>query len=379
MKVVIASDKFKGSLSSNDVALAVEEGIKQVRPDCEIVKVAVADGGDGTAKTLVEAISGRWVDVSSIGPTGIPIDARYGIIHNDTVVIDIATASGLALLADSQKNPMLTTSIGTGIVIKKAIEDGYRKFIIGVGGSATNDAAMGLLSVLGFKFMDAEGQDMYPCGECLTKLVTIDKDNVMPELSECEFTILCDVDAHFYGQNGAAYLFGPQKGATDSMVTQLDNGLHNFANVVNCLYGKDIQKESYSGAAGGIAGGMWALLNAKLVNGTDDVLHLVGFEDVVSDADLVITGEGAMSRVSLIGKAPSGVCRIAAKYEVPTIAITGNVEDCDVLNDYGFLAVFPIVASPISLVQAISYEYAYQQVKRTICQLFRLLVYNFNK
>ena len=210
MKVVIASDKFKGSLSSEQVAAAIEEGILAAMPDCEIDKLHVADGGDGTAASIVESTGGVWINVKSEDPLGRPVDARFGAVESRTAVIDVATASGIALLRPDEYDPLNATTKGTGILIREAIDRGFRNFNIGVGGSATNDAGTGLLSALGYRFLDARGNELEPCGRSLSRIAEIDDSQRMPELKECSFTVMCDVDAAFYGPKGAAWLFGPQ-------------------------------------------------------------------------------------------------------------------------------------------------------------------------
>ena len=278
MKVVIASDKFKGSLSSEQVAAAIEEGILAAMPDCEIDKLHVADGGDGTAASIVESTGGVWINVKSEDPLGRPVDARFGAVESRTAVIDVATASGIALLRPDEYDPLNATTKGTGILIREAIDRGFRNFNIGVGGSATNDAGTGLLSALGYRFLDARGNELEPCGRSLSRIAEIDDSQRMPELKECSFTVMCDVDAAFYGPKGAAWLFGPQKGATNKILEALDDGMRTFAAVVKKKYGKSMQNQSYAGAAGGIGGALWAMLDASLTPGIYAMLKAINFE-----------------------------------------------------------------------------------------------------
>lgn len=374
MKVVIASDKFKGSLSSQEVADSIEEGIRMAMPDCDITKLFVADGGDGTAEAIVHTLSGNWVTTTVHDPLNRPIEAKYGIINEDTAVLDVATASGLALLNANEANPLLTTSFGTGELIRHAIENGIRKFLIGVGGSATNDAAMGILQALGFQFLDAKGKQLFPCGENLLKVTTIDSQNTIPSLKTCDFTILCDVDAAFYGSNGAARLFAPQKGADAKASEILDNGLRAFSSMLKQTTGKSVQHQSYAGAAGGIGGTLWALLDAKLTPGIYTILKTIRFEKAIAHADLVITGEGAIDKLTLLGKTAYGVCGEAAWNGVPTIAFVGKADDTALLNEYGFLAVFPIQPGPVAKEVAMNRKIAYENLKRTTSQVFRTLL-----
>lgn len=379
MKVVIASDKFKGSLTSQEVANCIEEGILAAMPDCSITKLLVADGGDGTAEAMIYSLNGYWITKEVKNPLGKPIMARYGIVNNDTAVLDVATASGIALLNKADANPLETSSIGTGELILDAINNGYKKIMIGVGGSATNDAATGILYALGYRFLDDSGNVLYPCGKNLSRICTIDKSSVTPEIKDCEFTLLCDVDASYYGKNGAAYLFAPQKGADEKMVKMLDDGLQTFANLISKTTGKNVQHQSYSGAAGGIGGSLWALLGAKLTPGIYTLLNTINFEKAIQHADLVITGEGSMDKVSLLGKTPYGVCGEAAWNGVPTIAFVGEVSDYDRLNEYGFLSVYPIQPGPIEMQEAMNPSIASENLKRTVTQVFRTLLINAKK
>ncbi len=374
MKVVIASDKFKGSLTSQEVANAIEEGILLAMPDCEIEKVPVADGGDGTAAAMVESTGGTWHEVESEDPLGRPITARFGVINETTAVIDVATASGIALLQPEEFDALNASSKGTGIIIREAIRQGYRDFNIGVGGSATNDGGTGILTALGFKFLDERGNELEPCGRSLSRISEIDDSGKMPELKDCKFTVMSDVDATFYGPKGAAYLFGPQKGATPKIMEALDDGLHALATLFKKKYGKSVQNQSYTGAAGGIGGGLWATLNANLTPGIYAMLKAVNFQNRIIDADLIVTGEGSMDRLSLLGKTPYGVCGEGAWNGIPTIALVGSVNDSEMLNEYGFLSVFPVISGPMTLAEAMKPEVAYENLKRTAMQVFRTML-----
>ncbi len=373
MKVVVASDKFKGSLSSREAADAIASGILSVLPDCDIVKLAVADGGDGTADALVTSLGGFCVEKIVAGPLFQSISARYGVVNGDTAVLDVASASGLALLSKQEMNPLKTTSLGTGELIRDAIGRGYRKFMLGLGGSATNDAGMGILCALGYRFLDDGGNELKPCGASLAKVRVADASAAMPELRECEFVLLCDVSAAFYGKEGAAYVFAPQKGASDEDVRLLDDGLRSFAGVLENNFGKNPQDEKYSGAAGGIAGGLWCALGAEMVCGTDAVLQAIDFERYVADADFVVTGEGMMDRTTLLGKAPYGVCRASAGRNVPVIAFAAVVDDSELLNKAGFTAVFSILPGVMEKSLSMQPDVAYGNLCRAASQVFRLI------
>ena len=366
-------------MTSVEVADAIEQGILSVDPNCQTRKLYIADGGDGTMEAIVNSLNGRTVVANVSNPVGRKIQARYGIVNSDTAVIDVATASGLALLSEEERNPLYTTSFGTGELILHAIaKNGIKKFILGIGGSATNDAATGLLSALGFVFRDCSGNTLTGCGANLEKIHSIDDSNINMLIRDCTFTILCDVDAEFYGANGAARLFAAQKGANNEMIAQLDAGMSHFANVIRNHTGKSVQNHSYSGAAGGIGGALWALLGARLSPGIYELLKIIQFKDAIRGASLVITGEGAMNRISLLGKAPYGVCGEAAWYGVPTIAIVGSVADCEMLNEYGFLSVFPIQSGPTDITSAIAPATAEANIRRTVAQIFRLLMLKNN-
>lgn len=373
MKVVVASDKFKGSLSSSEVAGAVRQGILDAVPGCDVVCIPVADGGDGTADALVKARRGFWVETTVSGPLGKPVAARYGVINGDTVVLDVASASGLALLDEHDRNPLETTSIGTGELIRCAIGFGYRKFMIGLGGSATNDAAAGILAGLGYRFFDRDGKVLFPSGKNLAAVSRIDDSLAVSGLPECRFSLLCDVDAAFYGENGAAYVFAPQKGADADDVHSLDAGLRSFAAVLQDVSGVDVRALKYAGAAGGIAGGLCAVLGAKAVCGIDAVLDTIGFDGIIADSDYVVTGEGRMDKTTLLGKTPYGICNAARSQGVPVVAFTADVSDCDALNAAGFLSVFPIVPGVVSKEESMLPENARSNLRRVASQIFRLI------
>lgn len=373
MKVLVAADKFKGSLSSIEVNAAIRQGVMDAVPDCDVVMMPVADGGDGTAAALVDSLGGLWTENIVHGPSGKSLPARYGVINGDTVVVDVAAASGLASLDAAGRNPLITSTLGTGEQIKDAICKGYRKFMIGLGGSATNDAATGILASLGYRFVGIDGNLLFPCGKNLVEICAVDSTCAMPELKECRFTLLCDVDARFYGIEGAAYVFAPQKGADEVTVGLLDDGLRSFANILLETTGVDVQTLKYAGAAGGIGGTLCSMLGADAVCGIDAVIGMMGFDDVVAGADIVVTGEGRMDATTLLGKAPYGVCKWARRYDAPVIAFTADVKDAQILNAAGFLAVFPIQSGVLSEEESMRPEVASANLRRTAFQAFRLI------
>ena len=376
-KIIIAADSFKGSLSSLEVATAFERGFKQVFPLCEVCKVAVADGGEGTVEALVSMLDGEYVDLEVADPLMRPVVARYGIVDGGrTAVMEMSAASGLPLLAVEERNPLKTTTYGTGEMIADALRRGCRKFLIGIGGSATNDAGVGMLRALGFRFLDADGVELAGGGEILEKIDKIDDSQVLDELSEACFTVACDVTNPLYGPNGAAYIFAPQKGADAAMVERLDAGLRNFAEVVKQCNGERIASLSGAGAAGGLGGGFKALLGAHLERGIEMVLSAMHFDEIIAGSDLVVTGEGRLDSQTVMGKAPSGVLQAAKRQGIPCVAIGGAVAMCEELATSDFVAMLPIVPAPMPLEQAMQHDVAWANVERTATQIARLLKVN---
>lgn len=373
-RITIAVDSFKGSLSSREVADAFEAGFRTRIPDCEVRKVSIADGGEGTVDALVETLNGDYVEARVADPLGRPIVARYGVIDGGTTaVMEMSAASGLPLIAPEERNPLLTSTYGTGEMIAQAMERGCRKFLVGIGGSATNDGGTGMLRALGFRFLDAEGHELVGGGEILERIAQIDSSNVRKELNECEFVVACDVTNPLYGPEGAAYVFAPQKGADAAMVERLDQGLRTYARAIERYNGVQVDQIAGAGAAGGLGGGFKALLGARLERGIDMVLNAMQFDRIIAGSDLVITGEGRIDRQTTMGKAPSGVLREATAQGIPTIAIGGAVQVCDELEHSGFAAVLPIVAGPVALEVAMQREVAIANVRRTATQIAGLL------
>ena len=371
MKIVIAIDSFKGSLSSFELGEAIEKGIKRVYSDAEVKKVPIADGGEGTVEALVDGTGGRFVDMEVKGPLMKPIDARYGIMGNDkTAVIEMASASGLPLIKLEERNPRKTTTYGTGELIKDAIQKGCREFIIGIGGSATNDAGLGMLQALGYKFFDKKGRKLGAGGEIMEQ----DAVDVVPELAQCKFLIACDVNNPFHGPMGAAHVYGRQKGADDEMVKYLDSGLEKFADTIRQKLGKDVAEIPGAGAAGGLGGGFLAFLEGELRPGIDIVFEKVKLAQEIEGADFVITGEGRIDFQSVMGKAPTGVSKLCQKYGIPVIAIAGCVaDDADAVHDYGIEALFSAINYPISLEEAMSRDRARTFVEKNSEEIFRLI------
>lgn len=374
-KIVVACDSFKGSLSSREVAEAVGYGIRNVFPSCKVVNVPVADGGEGTVEALVDALHGKMMKTDMSGPILTPVTAEYGISRDGkTAIMEMASASGLTLLPPSSRNPLLTTTQGVGEMIRDAIKRGCRKVLIGIGGSATNDCGLGMLMALGFRFFDESGNGIHVgCGKDLERVTVIDDSDVPPAIRETEFIVACDVNNPLYGTDGAAYVFARQKGADDEMIVLLDKGMRHFSKVVGEYVGKDMSATPGAGAAGGLGFAFLSFLNASLKPGVDMVLDAIQFDDIIKEADLVITGEGKIDKQTSMGKTPLGVMYRARKQGIQVIAIGGSVEDSDSLCADGFTAIFPIQPGPISLEAAMKKDTAYANIKRTITQIMRLL------
>lgn len=373
-KIVIACDSFKGSLSSEQVAVAVERGIYSVFPDCEVHRVSVADGGEGTTVSLMHALKGCWMEAEVYDPLMRPIKARYGIADEGrTAILEMAAASGLTLLPPHERNPMKTSTYGIGQLIMDAYSRGCRRFIVGIGGSATNDGGTGMLRALGFRFFDASGHELTGGGEILSQIASIDSRNAQEIMRDSEFTVACDVNNPLTGRMGAAYVFAPQKGATGQMVAELDKGLRNYARVIREFNGEDVEHAPGAGAAGGLGAGFKALLGAELRSGIDLILDAVGFDGLLEGCDLVITGEGRIDNQTIAGKVPWGVLRAAEGRRVPVVAIAGEVlysADCE---KSGFAGVFPIQQGPSTLEEAMKPESTSRYIETTVRQIMNLI------
>ncbi|QEY25042.1 glycerate kinase [Neisseria animalis] len=345
MKVVIAPDSFKESLSAKEVASAIAEGWQKVLPDTECVCIPMADGGEGTVQSLIDATKGRLQTVEVTAPLGNKIPAAFGISGDrNTAIIEMAAASGLHLAPPEQRNPLITTSYGTGELIKAALDEGVSKIILGIGGSATNDAGAGMLQALGAVFLNSGNQSIGFGGSSLIHTTYADFSRLDKRLQQVEIEVACDVDNPLCGEKGASAVFGPQKGATPAMVAELDHALNHFADIIFQYKGLDIRHCSGSGAAGGMGGGLLTLPNATLKSGVQIVVEAVNLAQAVRDADLVITGEGRMDAQSVHGKTPVGVAGVAKQYGKPVIAIVGCLrEDYEAVYQAGIDAVFPII------------------------------------
>ena len=375
MKIVVASDSFKGSLSSTEVAMAATRGIKAVYPDCEVVAVNVADGGEGIVDAIVEALHGEIIATTVSDPLGRPIQAHYGIT-GATAIIEMAAASGLPLLRPEERNLWLTSTHGTGEMILDAIRRGCRQFLVGIGGSATNDAGTGMLQAMGFRFYDANDKEItHCCGGTIQDIVRIDDTHVPDSVRSSTFTIACDVDTPFCGPEGAAPIFAPQKGADTAMVQQLDAGMTSLAKVIEDKYHINIVPIAGAGAAGGMGGAFRAFLHATLRRGIDMVLDAIDFNTIIQNADLVITGEGIIDFQTAKGKTVAGVLTRAKQQGIPVVAIGGSVEMCDSVQQMGFAGVYPILGEKVPLEIAMQPDFAATNVENTIRRILPSHIY----
>ncbi|MGN7205664.1 glycerate kinase family protein [Pedobacter sp. SAFR-022] len=373
-KIVVAADSFKGSVSSLEVAGAAELAILKNFPDCRILKIPMADGGEGTVDALITALAGTKISCMVKGPLGEPVNAVYGLLADEkTAVIEMASACGLTLVPQSDRNPLRSSTYGLGELIKDALARGCQNFLIGIGGSATNDGGTGMLQALGFKFLDKEGQALPLGGQILGAIQAIDHSKAIPEFLAATFTIACDVDNPCTGPRGAAHVYARQKGADDQAIHTLEEGMKNFVEVVKLTKGIDVNQIAGSGAAGGLGGGFLAFANAELKPGAQMILDALNFQNTIEDADLVITGEGKLDQQTSMGKAPVTILKAAQQRNIPVIAIGGCTEDVQLLNDLGFLAVLPITPYPVSMQRAMEKEFTIANITRTLDQLFRLL------
>lgn len=353
MKIVVAPDSFKGSLTAVEVSDAIEQGIREIFPEAEIVKIPMADGGDGTVQCLVNATGGEILREKVKGPLGGEVLASYGILGDKkTAVIEMAEASGLTLVPENQRNPLITTTYGTGQLIKAALDQGCRKMIIGIGGSATNDGGAGMLQALGVKLLNQEGKEVGFGGGELKKIFRIDTKYLDNRLSETKVLIASDVSNPLCGPQGASRIYGPQKGATPEMIKKLDESLSYFAELIKRDLNKDVKDIPGAGAAGGLGASLMAFLDAELRPGIEIIIEIVKLEQAIKDADLVITGEGKIDGQTIYGKAPIGVAKIAKKYNIPVIAVAAIIgDDADIVYQYGINTLIKISEPPMSLAE----------------------------
>ena len=375
MKVVIAIDSLKGSLSSMEAGTAIKDGILAAKPDAEVIVKPLADGGEGTTDALIEGMNGERIDLTVTGPMHTPVDAYYGYLKDtNTAVMEMASAAGITLVPDSEKNPLLATSYGVGEMINDAIQRGCRNFIIGIGGSVTNDGGIGMLKARGVRFLDENGEDAGEGGQALAKVARIDVSGMNPLLKECHIQIACDVNNPLCGENGSTYVYGPQKGVTEDMKKTLDEAMAHFARVTSETLENDYMNTPGAGAAGGLGYAFLAYTGAALTPGIELILDAVGLEEELTGADVVVTGEGRLDFQTAMGKAPVGVARLAKKYNAKVIAFAGSVtKEATACNKEGIDAFFPILRSVCTLAEAMDPVAARNNMTATVEQVFRLL------
>lgn len=375
MRITIAMDSFKGSLSSIEAGNAVEAGIRRVYPQAEIHIRPLADGGEGTAYALTTGMGGEWITMKATGPLGKPVSCSYGIIRNSqTAIIEMSAAAGITLVPEAERNPMNTTTYGVGEMIADAIGRGCRKLIVGIGGSATNDGGIGMLQALGFGFLTKEGEQVPFGAKGLSVLNRITNDNVIPELAECSFKIACDVTNPLCGEQGCSAVYGPQKGADPTMITQMDQWLAHYAALAKEIYPNADSTHPGTGAAGGLGFAFLTFTNAVLASGIDIVLYETHLANDIMDSDLVITGEGRLDGQTVMGKAPIGVARLAKEYGKPVIAFCGcATKAASSCNEAGIDAFFPILRNIVTAGEAMKPENTVANMSDTAEQAFRLL------
>jgi len=377
MKIIIAPQAFKGSISAIKVAEAMSEGALKMLPKAKIVICPVADGGDGTLETLVDISNGEINKCSVRNPMGKIIEAEWGAMGDGkTAVIEMARSSGLALLDPKKLNPLKASTYGLGELIQDALNKGFKKFIIGIGGSATNDAGAGMAQALGVKLLDDKGVEIAPGGINLMNLSTIDMSGIDERILDSDFQIACDVTNPLTGPEGASEVYGPQKGATRKMIDDLDASLQHFNEIVIKTFNKDLSKVPGAGAAGGLGAGMIAFTDATLRTGIDIVLDAVELNEKIANADLVITGEGAMDFQTIYDKAPIGVAKIAKRYGIPTIGISGMLgKNYQIVHEHGIDAAVSIVTGPMTLPEAS--EKSYELISNSVSECLRLINIGF--
>ncbi|MCK5128763.1 MAG: glycerate kinase [Clostridiales bacterium] len=354
LKVVIAPDSFKGSLTSLEAANAIKKGF-ELEGVSNCICIPMADGGEGTVDAMISATGGKLVKCKATDPMGTTIDAFYGILGDGkTAVIEMAAASGLPLVKTADRNPMLASTFGTGELMLDAVNNGCSKLIIGIGGSATNDGGTGMAKALGIQFLDINNNELHEGGGALIDLYKINTTHFDKRFYDIEIQVACDVDNPLCGESGASYVYGPQKGATQKMVTQLDRSLRNLAYVLKKDMNKDILDLPGAGAAGGLGGGLFAFVDAKLLKGIHIMMEAANIDEQIKNADLVITGEGQTDYQTAFGKVPAGIAEITSKYKKPLICISGSLgKDYEKLYDIGITSIFSICNKPMNLKYAI--------------------------
>ena len=375
MKVVVAIDSFKGSLSSIEAGQAVKAGVLAAHPDANVIIKPLADGGEGTTDAFIEGLGGQRIDLTVTGPMGSPVSCYYGYLEKDkTAIIEMASASGITLVPAHQKNPLTASTRGVGEMILHALEKGCRHFIIGIGGSATNDAGIGMLKALGYSFLDEQGLDVGEGAQALGKVASIDAKNRHPLLDDCQFRIACDVTNPLCGENGATYIYGPQKGVTEAQKESLDHDMAHFADVTETTLNCAFKNYPGAGAAGGLGFAFLSYLHASLSPGVELILDAINLSDALNGADIVVTGEGQLDRQTAMGKAPVGVAKLAKAHGAKVLAFSGSVtKEAVACTQAGIDAFFPILRRIVTLEEAMDPSTARSNMTASVEQVFRLL------
>jgi len=374
VKITIATDSYKGSLTTFQAGEAIKEGIQRVYKNAQVKICPLADGGEGTVETIVSATGGKLQTVSVTGPLCYKVEATYGIT-GDTAIIEMSSAAGITLVPCEKRNPLNTTTYGIGELILDAMSKGCKRYIIGIGGSSTNDGGVGMLQALGFEFLNGKGQPIPLGAKGLQELAVIRGTDL--DLTGCEFRVACDVTNPLCGENGCSVVYGPQKGATPEMIQNMDEWLLKYAELTKTLNPDVDASFPGAGAAGGLGFAFMSYLNGTLEPGTDLVIKATGLENFIKDTDIVVTGEGRLDGQTVMGKAPMGVAELAKKYGKLVIAFGGSIsDDATECNRHGIDAFFSIVKGPCSLEEAMNYDTAYKNLSDTAEQVFRLLYCN---
>jgi glycerate kinase len=374
MKIIVAMDSFKGSISSVDLVDLIGNRIERMIPESEIYRIPIADGGEGTLDAFASLGFYKRINLEVHDPLMRKINSSYLTKNNDLAIVEMANSGGLTLLKDKERNPLKTNTFGLGETIKDALDRGIRSFIIGIGGSATNDGGIGMLSALGMKFSDKDNNLLPPIGSSLNLIASLDDSDFDKRIMMSKFLIASDVDNPLTGPNGATYVYGPQKGADESMVVSLDSGLENFSKIVKSKYDKDYSNVPGSGAAGGLGYALISFFNGRIASGIDIIFEHLNLDKIASNSDLIITGEGRIDNQSKMGKVLSGIGRLGKKYNIPVIAIAGSIaNDIENLNDIGITSIFSIINEPMNLEKAMSFDQTTSMLKRTIDSICNLI------
>ena len=372
MKMIFAPDSFKGSLSSIQVIELLKEAAYKVFPDIEIIGVPIADGGEGTKEALVSFLSGKYKHIKVKNTLGEEISASYGVLDKESVIIEMASASGLTLISNEKRNPLYTTTYGTGEMIKDALENGFTNITIAIGGSGTNDGGIGAMSALGVKFLDKSGKEVKPIGQSLIDIVDIDISEIHPQIHKADFTVMCDVTNHLLGPEGATYVYGPQKGGNKEELDYLESGMRNYAKVIEDKFHIDITNIAGAGAAGGLGAALMVFANAKLKSGISTVLEKIHFEDFLEGASCVLTGEGMLDWQSASGKVVAGIGLLCKKKGIPVIAIVGGMgEGALDIYQYGIDSIVPAINAAMDMEEAM--ERAEELLLNAAERTFRLI------